>query len=156
MSGRFPATRRRKKRNDPGPQSLRYCAVSSEGKDRPWKHRWAGAATPTQRNTTRAQEPPRRASDVFYGSNLYRKDNPSWVISNAVETLQVPVAASYAAWLIGLPRRTGAWLHAMTDEEARHWRWRVSERHGGLVHQYRDERFAVLPVDPALRKDGLR
>ena len=93
---------------------------------------------------------------MFYGSNLYRKDNPSWVISNAVETLQVPVAASYAAWLIGLPRRAGTWLHAMTDEEARHWRWRVSERHGGLVHQYRDERFAVLPVDPSLRNDGLR
>ena len=87
---------------------------------------------------------------MFYVSNLYRKDNPSWVISNAVETLPVPVAASYAAWLIGLPHRAGAWLHAVTDEEARHWRWRVSERHGGLVHQYRDERFAVLPVAPAL------
>jgi hypothetical protein len=30
---------------------------------------------------------------VFYGSNLYRKDNPRWVISNATETPKVPDAA---------------------------------------------------------------
>jgi hypothetical protein len=29
----------------------------------PRKYRWAGAATPAQQNTTRPQEPPRRASD---------------------------------------------------------------------------------------------
>ena len=92
---------------------------------------------------------------MLYSSNLYRKDNPARAISNAAETLQVPMAAIYAAWLIGLPRRAGAWLHAMTDEEARHWRWRVSERHGGLVHQYRDERFAALRLDPSLRNDEL-
>ena len=132
-----------------------HCSACQEDNN-PWKYRWAGAATPTQQDTTRTQEPPRRASDAFYGSNLHRKDNPSWVISNAVETPPLPVAASYSAWLIGLPRRAGAWLHAMTDEEARHWRWRVSERHGGLVHQYRDERFAVLPGNPSLRNGGLR
>jgi hypothetical protein len=49
-----------------------------------------------------------------------------------------------AAWFAGLPRRTGAWLHAATDEEAHWWHWRVSERYGGLVHQYRDERFAIM------------
>ncbi len=93
---------------------------------------------------------------MFYGSNPYRKDNPTWVISNAAETLHVPVAVICAAWLIGLPRRTGAWLHATTDEEARQWRWLVSERRGGLVHQYQDERFtasrpALAPRDGALR-----
>ena len=93
---------------------------------------------------------------MFYGSNPYRKDNPGRVISNAAETLHVPATAICAAWLIGLPRRAGTWLHAMTDEEARQWRWRVSERHGGLVHQYQDERFAALrpalaPRDWALR-----
>ena len=93
---------------------------------------------------------------MFYGSNLYRKDNPRWAVSNAAETLRVPLAVICAAWLIGLPRRAGAWLHAMTDEEARHWRWRVSERLGGLVHQYRDERFAALPLDPSLRDEALR
>src|SRR6201996_327098 len=76
----------------PGSRSAPHCAVN-ESPHQPWKHRWAGAATPTQRNTTRPQEPPRRASDVFYGSNLYRKDNPRWVISNATETPQVPDAA---------------------------------------------------------------
>src|ERR1700761_3698331 len=37
-------------------------------------------------NITRPQEQPRRARDVFYGSNLFRKDNPQRVISNAAET----------------------------------------------------------------------
>jgi hypothetical protein len=30
---------------------------------------------------------------VFYGSNLYRKDNPRWAIGNATETPKVPDAA---------------------------------------------------------------
>ena len=93
---------------------------------------------------------------MFYGSNLYRKDNPDWAISHAAETMQVPVAAICTSWLIGLPRRAGAWLHSMTDEEARHWNWLVSERHGGLVHQYRDERFAALRLDSSLRNEALR
>jgi hypothetical protein len=29
---------------------------------------------------------------VFYGSNLYRKDNPRWVIGNATETREAPAA----------------------------------------------------------------
>jgi hypothetical protein len=49
-----------------------------------------------------------------------------------------------AAWLAGLPRRAGARLYAMTDAEARWWYWHVTERRGGLVHQYRDSRFEVL------------
>jgi hypothetical protein len=120
---------------------------------------------------------------VFYGSNLYRKDNPRWLISNATETPKVPDAASRVlppaadpwdhlvaelggglaagvsgwarsacgicvAWLIGLPRRAGARLHAASDAEARWWRWQVSERWGGLVHQYRDPRFASLRHRP--------
>jgi len=121
---------------------------------------------------------------MFYGSNLYRKDNPRWLISNATETPKVPdpasrvlppvtdpwdhlvaelgggLAASVSgwvrsacgicvAWLIGLPRRAGARLHAANDTEARWWRWEVSERWGGLVHQYRDPRFALLRHHPA-------
>jgi hypothetical protein len=60
------------------------------------------------------------------------------------------------AWFAGLPRRAGAWLQAATDEEARWWHWQVSERYGGLVHQYRDERFAILRRDPSVRRDELR
>jgi len=127
---------------------------------------------------------------VFYGSNLYRKDNPRWVISNATETPQVPDAALRllspgsgpwdrpvtglggsvvaritrsardgcgigVAWLIGLPRRAGARLHAANDAEARWWHWQVTERCGGLVRQYRDARFDVLPYNPAIRRDEL-
>jgi hypothetical protein len=60
-----------------------------------------------------------------------------------------------AAWFARLPRRAGTWLHAATDEEARWWHWQVSERHGGLVHQYRDERFAIMRDDPSIRRDEL-
>jgi len=129
---------------------------------------------------------------VFYGSNLYRKDNPRWPISNATETPEVPAAGPgllaaavcvwdhsratqptggsglaarvgnrvrfacgiCAAWLTGLPRRAGASLYAMTDAEARWWRWHVTERCGGLVHQYRDSRFEVLAYDAAIRREA--
>jgi hypothetical protein len=60
------------------------------------------------------------------------------------------------SWLIGLPRRAGTWLHATTDAEARWWHWQVTERWGGLVHQYRDARFDVLRHDPAIRRDEPR
>ena len=121
---------------------------------------------------------------MFYGSNLHRKDNPRWVISNATATPKVPEAALgllrpagspwdhpvagpgsniagsavrwaqsvcgiCVSWLIGLPRRAGARLHAVNDAEARWWRWHVTEHWGGLVHQYRDARFASLRHDPA-------
>lgn len=127
---------------------------------------------------------------MFYGSNLHRKDNPRWLISNATETRKVPDAALRllppgsgqwdrpvtglggsvvarltrtvcdgcgigVAWLIGLPRRAGARLHAANDAEARWWHWQVTERCGGLVRQYRDARFDVLPYNPAVRRDEL-
>jgi len=57
------------------------------------------------------------------------------------------------AWLIGLPRRAGARLHAANDAEARWWHWQVTERWGGLVRQYRDARFDVLLYNPAIRRD---
>ena len=44
----------------------------------PRTHRWAGAATPTQRNTTQAQERARRASDVINISNFTSKNKPRW------------------------------------------------------------------------------
>jgi hypothetical protein len=80
MSVRRPARHRRQKPGVQGRQPVIHCTI-------PRKHRWAGAATPTQRNTTRPQEPPRRASDVI---NLFGKDNPRWPIGNATETIKVP------------------------------------------------------------------
>ena len=117
---------------------------------------------------------------MFYGSNLYRKDNPRWIISNATETPKVSDAWEYlvadlgsgdlaaglagrvrnlcgtcVAWFIGLPRRAGARLHAANDAEARWWHWQVTERRGGLVRWYRDSRFQVLAHDPAIRREEL-
>jgi hypothetical protein len=95
---------------------------------------------------------------VSHGSNLYRKDNPRWAIGNAMETPRVPVRGAWAlcvAWLIGLPRRAGTRLHARNDAEARWRHWQVTERHGGLVRQYRDARFDVLRYDPTIRRDNL-
>ena len=97
---------------------------------------------------------------MFYGSNLYRKDNPSWAISNVTETPRVPcgqirfTCAVSLAWLIGLPRRAGRRLHATNDAESRWWHWLVTEGHGGLTRQYRDARFETLRGDPTLRRTG--
>ena len=57
------------------------------------------------------------------------------------------------SWLIGLPRRAGARLHATSDAEARWWRWQVTERRGGLARQYRVARFEVLRHYPAVRDE---
>jgi hypothetical protein len=95
---------------------------------------------------------------VFYGSNLYRKDNPRWAISNITEPQRIPsdlIRFAYGicvAWLIGLPRRVGTKLHAMNDAESRWWHWLVTERCGGLTRQYRDARFEALRRDPTLRR----
>ena len=96
---------------------------------------------------------------MSYGSNLHRKDNPSWPISNVTETPRVPsdrirfAGGVCVSWLIGLPRRTGGRLHATGDAESRWWHWLVTERHGGLTHQYRDARFEAMRRDTALRAE---
>jgi hypothetical protein len=60
------------------------------------------------------------------------------------------------SWLIGLPRRAGARLFDMNDQEAG-WRgWQVTETWGGLGRQYRDPRFDALRLDPTLRRPELQ
>jgi hypothetical protein len=59
------------------------------------------------------------------------------------------------SWLMGLPRRAGARLHARGDREAVHWGWQVTETFGGLNRQYRDPRFDALRLDPSLRRAEL-
>ena len=81
-------------RHIPGSRLAPHCGAS-RGSPEPQKYRWAGAATPTQQSTTRPQEPPRRASDVFYGSNPYRKDNPRWVTSNATVTPEAQIGRAH-------------------------------------------------------------
>jgi hypothetical protein len=91
---------------------------------------------------------------VFYRSNLHRKDNPGWLPGNATKAPRVLAGrARFAcgvcvAWCIGVPRRAGARLHAADDAESRWWHWLVTERHGGLTHQYRDARFETPRRDP--------
>lgn len=95
---------------------------------------------------------------MFYGSNPRRKDNPGWPIINTAETPRAPLdrlrfaCGVCVAWCIGLPRRAGTRLHAMNDTESPWWHWHVSERHGGLTHQYRDARFGDPRRDPAQRR----
>jgi hypothetical protein len=85
---------------------------------------------------------------MFHRSKVHSKYNPSWPICNGVEAPRITsdrfcfIWGVCVAWCIGLPRRTGRRLHAMTDLESQWWNWHVSERHGGLTHQYRDARFA--------------
>ena len=45
----------------------------------PRTQRWAGAATPTQRNTSQAHERARRASDMINISNFTSENNPPWL-----------------------------------------------------------------------------
>lgn len=118
---------------------------------------------------------------MFYRTNLSRKDNPGWPISNATETTKVPGTAFYLAatigtpvigipavtgwvrsscgicvsWLLGVPRRAGRRWFEINDAEAG-WRgWQVTERYCGLGRQYRDVRFDALRLDPSPRRDEL-
>jgi hypothetical protein len=123
---------------------------------------------------------------MSYRSKQSRKDNPRWVVSNASETTKVPGVASTLlttvvtswdhpgdnpvgtgeqvrslggialSWLIGLPRRAGARLFAMNDQEAGWHGWQITETWGGLGRQYRDPRFDALRLDPTLRRPELR
>lgn len=108
---------------------------------------------------------------MLHGTNMPRKDNPRWIISNAVETIRIPggrhrpafgmlatVGTRYGrfvAWLIGLPRRAGRRLFAMNDAEAGWHHWQLTELRGGFARGYRDPRFDLLrtmraaaPPDP--------
>ena len=68
----------------------------------------------------------------------------------------VPAATAVAAaWLTGLPRRTGRRLFALNDAEAGWQGWPVTETLGGLGRQYRDLRFDALKANPALRRDPI-
>ena len=79
----------------------------------PQTRRWAGAATPTQRNTTHAQDRARRASDVINISNFRSEDNPRWPQGGAAGRL-MPAGPPAAARVAG--RSTGA---RTGDAEAR-------------------------------------
>jgi len=144
------------------PAAIR-CAI-------PRTRRWAGAATPTQRNTTQAQERARRASDATNVSNFTSKNNPRWRPAEPVGPARPPRprtpdrAAGAAAqaspvrlgrilasvgqvllnWLAAIPRRLGDRLFVTNDAEA-YWRdWQITKARGGLARRYRDPWFDML------------
>jgi hypothetical protein len=96
MSVRSPGSQQREKRRSPGTRPVSHCRL-------PRKHRWASAATPAQRNTTRPQEPPRRASDVINGTSMLGKGNPRWSSINVWETIKVPDVAPQKPRSLGRP-----------------------------------------------------
>jgi hypothetical protein len=131
--------------------------------------RWAGAATPTQRNTTHALDRARRASDVINISNYSSNDNPPGA---AQATLTRPVTAAEAAdhaggrpsggrigrilgWLVAVPRRCGDRWFAMNDAEADRYGWQMTRIHAGLGRRYRDPRFGALAGCAWCRGAGL-
>ena len=167
----------RHQRQRSGIPSAIHCGV-------PRTRRWAGAATPTQRNTTQAQERARRASDVANISNFTSKNNPPWLLAEptgpvwppgpsapdqATATASRAVSGSRRArfdrtllivgrvllsWLAAIPRRLGDRLFAMNDAEA-FWRdWQITRTRGGLARRYRDPRFGTLAECPKCRATG--
>jgi hypothetical protein len=109
-------------------------------------------------NATETAKVPSRGSPLLLQAPTpqHRQDwrLPRGVAATAGEWVRI-ACGILGAWLIGLPRRAGRWLHAMNDAEAPQWGWLVTERCGGLVRQYRDTRFDALRQDPALRRDEL-
>jgi hypothetical protein len=101
---------------------------------------------------------------VINGTNLLRKDNPSWPNGDPAETIRLLAAPPLRltaprreprhreprrrvrglAWITGLPRRVSARLFRANDVEAGWWRWQITELRGGFARSYRDARFDVL------------
>jgi len=131
----------------------------------PQTHRWAGAATPTQRNTTPALDRAGRASDVANISNYTGEDNTprlagaTWPSGSGVSAGASRTAAARSvspsralgaglrvllSWLAAIPRRLGDRMFAMNDAEACWRSWQVTRTLGGLGRRYRDPQFGTL------------
>jgi hypothetical protein len=154
-----------------GVQTATRCVI-------PQTHRWAGAATPTQRNTTHALDRARRASDVINISNSISEDNPQQASVHCVRPsmpAEAPASGKASAgssgsrpgripatsagvllsWLASIPRRFGDRLFATDDTEAYQWGWQITRVHGGLGRRYRDPRFDTLAECPKCQGAGI-
>jgi hypothetical protein len=143
----------------------------------PGKHRWAGVAAPTQRNTTPALDRARRASDVINISNYAGEDNTLWLLTQPARTAAATGAPArtaaggrpprgrggrvlavigpvFLSWLGAIPRRLGDRLFTMNDTEAYWESWQITKTHGGLGRRYRDLRFDTLAECPKCRGSG--
>ena len=151
----------RKKPQRSGSRAAIRCAI-------PRTHRWAGAATPTQRNTTQALDRARRASDVINVSNLTSKNKPPWLLGDSRARRGCrsrghrrerpgPTPADLRR---RLPPRPGAAARRRWPSPARSCSagWRPSpppgrpavrhERHRGLLAQLADHHDARRPRPP--------
>jgi hypothetical protein len=163
--------------SEPRPPSRPSTARTSSAASTAPKYCWAGAATPTQRSVTQASATTERLdNDMFKGTPLAGKGNPTWPFSNTLTPWRNdllrqpaprphrragelrlaarPLAPAGAAvteisvWLADIPRRIGARLFLDSDEEA-YWRgWQVTRLHGGLSRSYRDPRFDTRSAPP--------
>ena len=159
-SARAAAPHPRPTRKRAGIPAVIRCAI-------PRTRRWAGAATPTQRNTTQALDRAGRASDVINISNCTSKDNPHWPPVQAPQPRPPTVALIMDRrdgrsagirlrdglalalgvaldWLAYFLRRSGDWWFTMNDTEAYWWGWRITKTPAGLGRRYRYTRFDTL------------
>ena len=110
------------------------CAV-------PGTRRWAGAATPTQRNTAQAPDRAGRASgasraDTWTFRARFRR-------ALACTTIVAVAGQALLGWLAAIPGRLGGRLFTMNDAEAC-WRgWQTIRTHGGFGRRYRDPQFGT-------------
>jgi len=161
ISARAVARHPRPTRKRSGIPAVIHCAI-------PRTHRWAGAATPTQRNTAQALDRAKRASDVINIINCTSKDNPHLLPVQVPQPrppavalvrdrsdshpagtrvrdrlgLAVGMALDWLAYFF-LRRRGDRWF-AVNDTEAHWWGWQIAKRCGGLGRRYRDIRFGTL------------
>src|SRR5580698_6348730 len=158
-------------RHRSGVQTATRCVI-------PQTHRWAGAVTPTQRNTTHALDRARRASDVINISNFISEDNPQQASVHSVRPsvpaeapasgkasagssgswpgrILAAIAGVLPGWLASIPRRLGDRLFATDDTEAYQWGWQITRMHGGLGRRYRDPWFDTLAECPKCQGAGI-
>ena len=124
-----PRPRQRPRRS--GNRATVRCAI-------PRTYRWAGAATPTQRNTTQALDRARMASDMIKISNTTSENKPPWLLGEVSE----PTRAS----LSGAP--AGAAQAAAQSTRRATRRPRTGPRYGVLVP--RSAPPSLAPARPSL------
>src|SRR5258708_2902195 len=149
---RTPAARRFPWRNRSHAHSTQTHGTQTHGTQThgTQKYGWAGAATPTQRNTTPPQIPPRKDSAMLNATPVLGKDKTRWPIGNATETKshsKVAIFAGLAAWLGDMRHRAGERLFMSCDEEAC-WRgWEGNQLRGGRGRRDRAPPFHARRAD---------
>jgi hypothetical protein len=132
-------------------RSLPYCTIARDAIR--LEYSWAGAATPTQRNTIQPQESLRKDSDMFHATPVLGiSPSAAWKTGHALR--RQSLITFIAAWVAYITRRLGIRLFLSCDEEASWHGWQTIVLRGGLARVYRDVRFG--PPEPILDAGGGR